>query len=161
MLNLVTGANAAADDVGIFKANYAKVAEKFGVAIANRDLGETEGAVAQVSNAAIAGAARLGIQIQDTVSPDAVAEGATPGTLSISAFSFSADGNNYAVTPGANGSFVETENGQTLYNFEGRTPDALSSGNVANAGALQAVATLNADAAESGVNSGASKLSVY
>jgi hypothetical protein len=160
VLNLVSGANALANNAVISNADYAKLASEYGVAIANRDVGTIEGAVAQVSNAAIAGAARLGIQVQDTVSPDAVAKGAAPGTLSISAFSFSDGGNNYAVTPGANGSFVETENGQTLYNFQGRTPDALSTGSVADAGALQAVATLNADAAESSVNSDSSKLSV-
>jgi hypothetical protein len=158
VLNLVSGANAFSNILAHY--DYAAEAAKFGVAIANRNYGGSEGAVADLSNAAITAAAGLGIQVKDSVSPDAVAKGAAPGTLSISAFSFASDGNNYAVTPGANGSFVETENGQTLYNFQGRTPDALSTGSVADAGALQAVVTLNADAAKSSVNSDASKLSV-
>jgi len=47
VLNLVAGANGAANDVAIFEANYAKFAAKYGVDIANRNLGETQGAVAQ------------------------------------------------------------------------------------------------------------------
>jgi hypothetical protein len=158
VLNLVSGANAFSNILTHY--DYAAEAAKFGVAIANRNYGGLEGTVADLSNAAIAGAANLGIQVQDSVSPDAVANGAAPGTLSISAFSFTSGGNNYAVTPGANGSFVETENGQTLYNFQGRTPDEPSTGSIADAGALEAVTTLNAVAAESSVNADSSKLSV-
>jgi hypothetical protein len=51
------------------------------------------------------------------------------------------------VTPGANGSFTEFENGATLQTYQGRTTDEPSTGGEANAGALQALATLNADAA--------------
>jgi hypothetical protein len=160
-LNLVAGANAEANLAAGFKANgYANDAAKFGVAIANRDLAEAQGNAAQLAQVAIAGAAGLGIQVQDSVSPDAVAKGATPGTLSISAFSFTSAGNKYAVTPGTNGSFIESENGQTLYSFQGRTPNELSTGSIADAGALQAVATLNAVAAKSTADSDSSKLSV-
>jgi hypothetical protein len=159
-LSLVAGANADANDVSTIKANYSNLVSEYGVAVANRDIGEVQGGAALVARAAIAGAANLGIQVQDSVSPDAVANGAAPGTLSISAFSFTSGGNNYAVTPGANGSFIETENGQTLYNFQGRTPDEPSTGSIADTGALQAVATLNAVAAESSVNADSSKLSV-
>jgi hypothetical protein len=159
-LNLVAGANADANLAAGFEADYAKFAAKVGVAIANRDLGEVQGGAALVARAAIAGAAGLGIQVQDSVSPDAVAKGAAPGTLSISAFSFTSGGNNYAVTPGTDGSFIETENGQTLYSFQGRTPDEPSTGSIADAGALEAVTTLNAVAAESSVNADSSKLSV-
>jgi hypothetical protein len=63
VLNLVSGANALANNAVISNADYAKLASEYGVAIANRDVGTIEGAVAQVSNAAIAGAARLGIQV--------------------------------------------------------------------------------------------------
>jgi hypothetical protein len=159
-LNLVAGANGLATIAAAYKADYGNLVAKYGVAIANQDVGGAQGDAALVSKDAIAGAANLGIQVQDSVSPDAVANGAAPGTLSISAFSFTSGGNNYAVTPGANGSFIETENGQTLYNFQGRTPDEPSTGSIADTGALQAVATLNAVAAESSVNADSSKLSV-
>jgi hypothetical protein len=159
-LSLVAGANADANDVSTIKANYSNLVSEYGVAVANRDIGEVQGGAALVARAAIAGAANLGIQVQDSVSPDAVANGAAPGTLSISAFSFTSGGNNYAVTPGTDGSFIETENGQTLYSFQGRTPDEPSTGSIADAGALEAVTTLNAVAAESSVNADSSKLSV-
>jgi hypothetical protein len=92
--------------------NEAHVAAQFGTAIAERDTAGIFGAAADSASNALSNASGPGIPTQDSVSPDAIQNGAAPGTTSVGAFSFTSGGSIYSVTPGANGTLVGTKDGQ-------------------------------------------------
>lgn len=117
---------------------------KFGQAISDRNqAGFVDGLVARASHA-LDYASSLGIPIKDSASPEAAKNGATPGTISVGAFSFTSGGSTYAVAPGANGTLIGTKDGQAWKTWQLTIPaDAAGSGTGATA-ALQTLTSLNA-----------------
>jgi len=115
-------------------------AAKFGNAISERNqAGLLNGVVASTSHA-ISYASNLGIPIQASVSPEAVKNGAAPGTISVGAFSFTNGGSTYSVTPGANGTLIGTKDGQAWKTWQLTDPAASGTG---AATALQALTSLS------------------
>ena len=89
-----TAARAKAADVAATAArwNEADVAAEFGTATAERGTAEVIGAAVGSPSQARYYAANLGIPILDSVSPDAIKSGASAGTISVGAFSFTHGG---------------------------------------------------------------------
>ncbi len=85
---------------------------KFGTAISQRNQASLQAAVASSASDALSHASSLGIPIHNSVSPDAVKNGAAPGTISVGAFSFINGGSTYTVTSGKDGMLVGTKDGQ-------------------------------------------------
>jgi hypothetical protein len=142
-LGAVSDANGDAFIVAHF--NEANAAAEFGPAVAARDMGECIGAAADSATRAVSMASNVGISIQDPVSPDAIKNGAAPGTISVAAFSFTNGGSTYAVAPGANGTLVGTKDGEYWNTWQLTTPaDAVSSGTAA-ATALQTLTSLTTE----------------
>jgi hypothetical protein len=121
-LSWAAGANGFADLAAHF--DYAGTVANFGVAIANRDKAGLIGGAANSASHALSYASGLGIPIQDSVSPDAVKNGAAPGTISVGAFSFTNGGSTYSVTPGANGTLIGTKDGQAWKTWQLTDPAA-------------------------------------
>jgi hypothetical protein len=76
-----------------------------------------------------------------------VSKGAAPGTITVSAFSFTSSGSTYSVTPGENGTLIGTRNGQPWQTWQlmptgvpGNLPD---SADPAAATALRILTSLN------------------
>ena len=142
-LSWATGANGFADIAAHF--DYAGTVADFGVAIANRNKAIIDAAAADSASFALSDASSLGIPIKDSVSPEAIKNGATPGTITVSAFSFTDGSSTYAVTPGKDGTLIGTKDGQAWQTWQ-----LISPGNapVADSGAATALATLNAIAGQ-------------
>lgn len=138
-LSWVAGANGFADIAAHFA--YAAVEAKFGKAIADRDEAGVIGAAADGASFALSNAASLGIPVGDSVSPQAVANGATPGTITVGAFSFTDGGSTYSITPGKDGTLIGTKDGAAWQTWQLTGP---GNAPVADSGAAAALATLNA-----------------
>ncbi|HET6237022.1 MAG TPA: hypothetical protein VFE41_18970 [Acetobacteraceae bacterium] len=104
---------------------------------------------AEVIGAAVGGpsqalyyAANLGIPILDSVSPDAIKNRASAGTISAGAFSFTHDGSAYAVTPGADGSISGTKDGRPWRTWQFASPADAPSAGTGQAPASQTLTSL-------------------
>ena len=143
----VAGANGFADLAAHY--DYSGDVAKFGEAIADRNRASLLGGAADSASNAPSNASGLGIPIQDSVSPDAVQNGAAPGTISVGAFSFTSGGSIYSVAPGANGMLVGTKDGQAWKTWQLTDPaDAADSGSGASV-ALQILTAPKASADKS------------
>ena len=81
VLSLVAGANGFAALYA--DTNWAGIAAEFGKAAASRDKAAILDALVSTTSKALSAASSLGIPIHDSVSPDAVKNGAAPGTISV------------------------------------------------------------------------------
>jgi hypothetical protein len=138
------GANGFAD--AYEHGDWAKLAAKFGQAIVDFDKASILRAAVDSASLALNDAHSAGIPVQDSVSPEATKNGAAPGTISVSAFTFTNAGSTYTVTHGNNGTLVGTKDGQAWQTWQLTTPySATSADHGANA-ALQTLAAVNAKA---------------
>jgi hypothetical protein len=139
--------------------NWANVSAEYGDAIANRDEEMLRGGVVGSASDALSNASGLGISASDSVSPNAVQNGAAPGTITVAAFSFTSGGSTYSVTPGANGTLVGTKDGQAWQTWQliptgaPGNPGNTTTSDSGAATALQTLASLNAQAASTGQQS--------
>ena len=139
-LYLASGANGFADAAKHFA--YQHILAKFGKTIADQDLAGVIGGAANSAAYALSYASSLGIPIQDSVSPEAVKNGAAPGTISVGAFSFTNGGSTYTVTPGKGGTLVGTKDGQAWETWQ-LDQSGATAGDAGAAAALKTLAALN------------------
>jgi hypothetical protein len=107
--------------------DYANMAAQFGVAIADRNEEQIQGAAAGSASDAISAVRSLGIPVHDPVgsvvanlvasspaaaSPVASSSSATSGYFTVSDFSFTSGGSTYSITTGADGMLTGTKDGQ-------------------------------------------------
>jgi hypothetical protein len=141
--------------------DYAVLQAAFGTAIANRDEAQARGAAVGSASDALSNASELGIPATDSVSPNAVQNGAAPGTITVAAFSFTSGGATYSITPGANGTLVGTKDGQAWQTWQliptgaPGNPGNTTTSDSGAATALQTLTSLNAQAASTGTQSSA------
>jgi len=86
----------------------------------------------------------LGIPIKDSVSPDALKNGAPLGTISVGAFSFRNGGATYSVTPGRDGMLIGTKDGQDWKTWQLTAPSSATGATGGALAALQTLTSLNA-----------------
>jgi hypothetical protein len=156
-LTQLSGANALAFLYAHY--DYAGVLAQHGQAIADRNEALMRGAAVGSASDALSNASGLGTPASDSVSPNAVQNGAGPGTITVAAFSFTGGGATYSVAPGANGTLVGTKDGQAWKTWQliptgtpGNLPSAANTDSGA-ATALQTLTSLNAQVASSGQQS--------
>jgi hypothetical protein len=124
--------------------NEAHLITQFGTAIAEHMTAGLAGDAGLAASDALSYASNLGIPIQDSVSPDAVKNGAAPGTISVGAFSFESGGSTYSVTPGTNGTLIGTKDGQAWKTWQLTDPAIAASANTGADTALQTLTSLTA-----------------
>jgi hypothetical protein len=129
--------------------DWAKLEAKFGQAVVDRDKASLLNAVVVFSSGALSSASTLGIPIKDSVSPDAVKNGATPGTITVGAFSFTNGGSTYTITPGKDGTLIGTKDGQAWKTWQLTDPTSTTSTDNGATAALQTLTSLNTRATTS------------
>jgi hypothetical protein len=125
------------------RADWSKVEAKFGNAVVDRDKALMLKAVVVSASNALSSASSSGIPIKDSVSPDAVRNGATPGTITVGAFSFTNSGSTYTITPGKDGTLIGTKDGQAWNTWQLTDPTSTASTDNGATAALQTLTSLN------------------